>query len=534
MNNKPDQTTNSTPKPANCTFPPCTYVNSDSHAMRQHVYMKHVVTTLSAGSFQVNGIPEFDGDNAVLRCCNFTTAEGLTEVELLQEDETYGPAASALLKKLSEVNADESSGSSASSGVILDATGTLEKRVASSDLTERAPKRVQTRTDLLVTQSADGYFQFALNFSISARDLGLHAHRAAESQQDICSLLQNSPFVGALSRTTWVEFPTSQRLPAKWDGILSGCWLETPLLNFATAVLFAGCILYSPRTTKSILCLVAESYGRGHDVDIHAEKPICVGSSVSSISQPSTSGLYPQATVCRIQTDKKDRRLVLGCKYFNILFTEVWRLEKDCASERAFTAGTCASAFPFADNEDIRIFIDQRSFDLAFEIASGEFVPRFQVESLRQIRSHLCSPHSFRMGRAASPFLTNMVSAQAATIFTLSIVRPGSGDSSMVSSLLCMIAKKVNSKGRDAVIKKHDLLDVVNSVSQSQVVHVHLNKILSLFEEEDEIKIISSSCFRQLEPLLGSLAASLSSALYACNRDIVVPLVHQELSRHLQ
>ncbi|KAG0254421.1 hypothetical protein BGZ95_006043, partial [Linnemannia exigua] len=183
------------------------------------------------------------------------------------------------------------------------------------------------------------------------------------------------------------------------------------------------------------------SYGRGRDVDIHAEKPICIGEGVSSISQPSTSGLYPHAAVCRIQHDKNDLRLVLGCKIFNVLFTELWRLDKDCSSERAFTAGSCSSAFPLVGNEEVRIFIDERSFTLASDVVSGKYVPRFQIDFLRQIRSHLCSPHSYRMGRASSPLLWNMVSAQAATIFTLSMVRPGSADGPMVSSLLSRMAK---------------------------------------------------------------------------------------------
>lgn len=180
-----------------------------------------------------------------------------------------------------------------------------------------------------------------------------------------------------------------------------------------------------------MLCLVAESYGRGVDIDVHCEKVISISESVSPISQPSASGLYPHATVCGIRHETLDHRLVLGCKKFNILFTEVWRLEKDCSSERAFTAGRCWSAFPVGDNDEVRIFVDKRSFDLASDVVSGAFVPRFDIDLLRQIRSHLCSADSYRLGRASSCFISNMVSAQATSIFTLSFVYPASGDASL-------------------------------------------------------------------------------------------------------
>jgi hypothetical protein len=146
-----------------------------------------------------------------------------------------------------------------------------------------------------------------------------------------------------------------------WDNITSGCWLNNPLINYATAVLFAGCVLYNPQKRITVHCLVAESYGQGLDVDVHAEKPVPIVRSISTISQPLTSGLYPHATVCQIQHDKNAHRLVVGCKIFNILATEVWRLDMDCSSERAFTTGSCYSAFLTAGSEKIRIFVHEIS-----------------------------------------------------------------------------------------------------------------------------------------------------------------------------
>jgi hypothetical protein len=124
-----------------------------------------------------------------------------------------------------------------------------------------------------------------------------------------------------------------------------------------------------------------------------------------------------------------------------------------------------------------------------------------------------------------------MVSAQAATIFTLCMVRPGSGDAPLVSSLLSRIAKVVNSKGRDAVLQKEDLLDVLNRVVPGQASHVYLCKILTLFGDKQEINILLNDSSVEMEKLLGSLAGCMSGALYSCNRDVVVPMLKQELSR---
>jgi hypothetical protein len=391
-------------------------------------------------------------------------------------------------------------------------------------------KRLNTTAGLLIRRSENGSLSFGINFNLSARDLGLRDLPEIENQQDLLSLVADSPYERVLSRSKWIEFPRCQRLPQEWDNIISGCWLEKPLLNYATAVLFAGCVLYNPQNKKTVLCLVAESYGRGRDVDVHAEQPNCIGEGVSSISQPSTSGLYPHATVCHIQHDKKDHRLVLGCKVFNVLFTELWRLDKDCSSTRAFTAGSCSSAFPLIGNEEVRIFIDERSLNLASDVVSGKYVPRFQIDYLRQIRSHLCSADSYRMGRASSPLLWNMVSAQAATIFTLSMVRAGSGDGPLVSSLFSRMAKDVKLKGRDAVLQKGVLVDVLNQVTAGQAYHLRLCKILTLFGDKDEINIHANGSSVGLEKLLGSLAGCMSSALYSCNKDVVVPMLKNEMS----
>lgn len=231
---------------------------------------------------------------------------------------------------------------------------------------------------MVVTPSEEGIVRLAFEFAVPFRDLGIRdVPSPIQPAEGLLSLLADSPYERLLSGSTWIEFPSCQRLLEEWDNIISGCWIENPLLNYATAALFAGCVLFNPRSRNAVLCLVAESYGRGVDVDVHCEKVIPTGGSVSSISQPSTYGLYPHATVCGIQHDTLDHRLVLGCKNFTIFFTEVWRLEKDCSSERAFTAGCCRSAFSVGDNEEVRIFVDRRSFDPASDVASCTFVPRF-------------------------------------------------------------------------------------------------------------------------------------------------------------
>lgn len=115
--------------------------------------------------------------------------------------------------------------------------------------------------------------------------------------------------------------------------------------------------------------------------------------------------------------------------------------------------------------------------------------------------------------------------------FSLSMVRPVSGDGPLVSSLLSRMAKDVNLNGRNAVLQKDELLDVLSGVVAGQAFHVFLCKILTLFGDKDEINILANDSSVGLEKLLGLLAGCMSSALHSCNKDVVVPMVRQELSR---
>ncbi|KAF9574816.1 Dicer-like protein 1 [Mortierella alpina] len=65
------------------------------------------------------------------------------------------------------------------------------------------------------------------------------------------------------------------------------------------------------------------------------------------------------------------------------------------------------------------------------------------------------------MGRASSYFISNIVSAQSTSIFTLSMVNPSSGDAGVVSSLLSRIAKTVSATGDDAVLEKQVLTNIL-------------------------------------------------------------------------
>ncbi|KAK3805474.1 MAG: hypothetical protein J3R72DRAFT_465797 [Linnemannia gamsii] len=562
-----------------CPHPPCKY-SKTGDALRKHIVSHHTDAILDVGSFRGHAVPVFKGDKPMLRCLKcqdlfayndsfykhlysmkciwFTTEDGLIEAAALTQDETFGTAASAFLQTFSTVVGDGSYSSSVSTdtrtardeivddfpmsqvsdiSVCLpshDGLSPPDKRPSSPGLPSSAPKRLNASAEVSISCSGEGIISLGINLNLPARDFGVRDHLTQiEPAEGLLSLLADSPYEGVLSRSSWIEFPRCQRLPEDWANIISGCWLNNPLLNYATAALFAGCVLYNPLNRNAVLCLVAESYGRGLDVDIHAEKPVSIGQSVSSISQPSTSGLYPHATVCRIQHDKKDHRLVVGCKSFNILATEVWRLDKNCSSDRAFTAGSCCSAFPITGSEKIRIFVDRRSFELASDVVSGMFVPRFEIDLLRQIRSNLCSEHSYRMGRASSYFISNMVSAQSASIFTLSMVYPSSGDASLVSSLLSRIAKDVNAKGEDAVLEKKVLSNILKKVKTGQSCDVLLQKMLRLFENKLEISILREDRPSGLEELMGELAGCVSAAVYRCNEKVVVPQLKKEMSQLL-
>ncbi|CAO3572934.1 unnamed protein product [Mortierella alpina] len=469
------------------------------------------------------------------------TAEGMVLAASLVQDVKFGAGASALLKSaaakddvahdvVEDLQYDDGSGDLPLTTEDCDVSGRMAPL---PDLLSAVSKRLNTSAEVTVSRSQMGVVGIEIKLNLTSRELGLqHGPSHDTSAGGLLPLLDDSPYHNVLSGASWIEFPRNQRLPQPWDDIISGCWVETPVLNYATAALFAGCVLFNPQNKKAVLCLVVESYGRGFDTDVHCEKPICTGKSVSSISQPSASSLYPHANVCRVLHDKNDDRLVIGLKTFNVLVTEVWRLDRGCSSERAFTAGSCSGAFPIPGNENVKIFIDKRSLDLASDVVSGRHLPRFGIDLLRQIRSHLCSADSYRMGRASSYLISNMVSAQAASIFTLSLIYPASGDGSMASSLLSRVAKEVNAKGREAVLQKVLVLDTFNRLNhKDKSVGVLLGRILDMYQDKKEISIFDDEKSSDLESLLDSLAESVSSLLYRCNTKVVLPKLTQEMER---
>ncbi|KAF9414262.1 hypothetical protein BGZ94_000453 [Podila epigama] len=236
---------------------------------------------------------------------------------------------------------------------------------------------------------------------------------------------------------------------------------------------------------------------------------------------------YPHAKVCKITHDKNDERLVIGFKAFNILVTEIWVLDKSCSTERAFTASSCSGGFRTQDNEDIKIFIDKRSYDLAVDIVSGDHVPRFSIDHLRQVRSHMCTTDTYRMGRASSFYIANMVSAQPATIFTLAIIYPASGDAFMASSLLSRIAKEVNRRGRNARLERVWVENTLSHLKdRNKSVGVYLGRLLDFFQDREDINDQKRS---ELEIIINSLAESVSSMLYRCNEKVVIPHLTTEM-----
>jgi hypothetical protein len=403
-------------------------------------------------------------------------------------------------------------------------TGPLSPMARSSET-----KRAQTSPQVVVSFPEKGFFGVDIKLMFAHRDIGVHGLSQDQPADSLLSLLKESPYNKVLSNSTWIEFPRCHPLPEDWEKIISGCWFANPILNYATAVLFAGCVLYNPNNRRAVLCLVAESYARAVDIDVHCEKSVTIGANVIS-SQPSAFGLYPHAAVCHIVRDTKDHRLVLGCKSFNILFTEVWRLDQDCTSQRGFTAGCCSSTFPDVGIEDVKIFIDKRSFDLALSIATGKYPPPFDICFLRQIRSHLCSEHSYRMGRAMSFLIANMVSAQAASIWTLSLIFPGSGDPIFGSMFLSAIAREVHSNGQEAVLRKSVLKKLLDQVKPEKSCKEYAVGILSLFENKDEIKIFGNDTSFALEGLLDNIAECVFGGLAACNKKVETQLAG-EMSR---
>lgn len=91
-----------------------------------------------------------------------------------------------------------------------------------------------------------------------------------------------------------------------------------------------------------------------------------------------------------------------------------------------------------------------------------------------------------------------MVSAQATSIFTLSLVYPASGDASFGSSVLSRVAREANAKGRKAVLKKEVVTDVLKKVKADKSCAHYLGKILLLLDDKDEISIFDGDGLEDL------------------------------------
>lgn len=345
------------------------------------------------------------------------------------------------------------------------------------------------------------------------------------------SLKNHSRGVTALPPANWIEFPRKDVLSEAWSNIIAGKWLDNPHMNYAVAVLFSGCVLFNPANGVSVLALVVEAYGRGVYIDAHSEEADSGGMSVSSISQPPSSGRYPHACVFGIREDTLEQRLVIGCKIFNILVTECWRLDGADMDNRAFTAGSCLSAFPFEKEDSIMIFVDKKSFALASNILSGKFVPDFEMDLLRQVNTKMCSLDSYRMGRASWYKISNTVSAMPATIFTLNIVRSRDADTTLLSVLFCKIAHAVNKNGRKATIERSMVKDIYNRMTSGDGCELALKRILGLFGDEDSINIINIKKDSGLEKMLDEMAVLLSQALFVANKDVVVPKLTKDMRK---
>ncbi|KAG0057569.1 hypothetical protein BGZ83_008151 [Gryganskiella cystojenkinii] len=103
------------------------------------------------------------------------------------------------------------------------------------------------------------------------------------------------------------------------------------------------------------------------------------------------------------------------------------------------------------------------------------------------------------------------------------MVDAGRGDASFESSLLSWIAKEVNTEGRQAVLQKDLVLDILDEVKSEKSSWLFLSRILNLFQDKDEISIVGKNKTPGLEELLNALAEIASNETYRCNQKVVVP-----------
>lgn len=342
-----------------------------------------------------------------------------------------------------------------------------------------------------------------------------------------------SSYEKSLSNAGWVQFTRGSDMPSIVSDVILGCWVKNPRLSYVVATLFSGCILINPKNAYAMIATTVESYGRGLYIDIHSNDG---STSSAGLTQPYCNDRYMHASICIISGEiqgEEVSRLLICCKNFTVQVTCSWRLDTGShGSRRAYINSACSEAFPMGVDGSTMLFLQMKSVERATRILSGSLNPTFDLSSLRQVESHMCSLDSYRMARATWARIENMISLSPATIFTLNIVRASlSYDASHISVLFSHIAYAANKEGRNATLSKNVVKDAYNKVSSGSTAESGLLELLNMFETEDRIRLFDVKKGGTLEAVLDGLARFAAKALKEANVNTVGPFLTASISK---
>ncbi|CAO3591759.1 unnamed protein product [Absidia cylindrospora] len=343
---------------------------------------------------------------------------------------------------------------------------------------------------LLQNQLATGFWRSPIN------DVSEKAADTPDASDYLVHHIKNTSKAARALENTKHEEMTTQIC-----NILNQDWLQYPQLRYCTSQLLAGAILVEKGMT--IILNTVEPYARDTQLDAHHEKRF-IGS-VSSF--PSAPGRYGYLSI-RLLPSSDGQKLVLGTRTCNFLVTASLRLD-------TMSVNLGPTTSHFTPSENTKVFLDTHSIALAKSMLSDPSTSRSQTMPslylLKQVRSKFDHLSTYALCRSSST-IASRLELQPVTIWTHSDQDTNQAAMSQkrVGSLLFReLATQVISNGRNAMLDRNTIDDIITIAKGNSTVEAVLINIKNLFESQQQsITIIRNTA---LNNHLVDLANSISN-----------------------
>ncbi|KAG2227805.1 hypothetical protein INT45_002043 [Circinella minor] len=331
----------------------------------------------------------------------------------------------------------------------------------------------------------------------------------------IRNIILDSQYRRILAKSSYVEV---DRDIALW---LNYSWTLKPRMVEVCARLLEEMII--TENSKALLILGGELYSRLPSLDAHYEKTISVNKgNIPQSSLPSIDTKYENIEVKLMDNDNA-KKLVLGTKTMNALFTSSIRLDN---SEQPIIGASSANGF--IPSKETRIFVEKHKLQ-EVKTLMQETTPSTnkqqllysfdEFSQLRQVRSKFDRPSTFLCYRFTSKY-TNDIRMRPLTIWTLadrSRNQDRDSDATTASKLFKHIASHVWKDDVEASLDRSIVARLRRQCKPEGKIEQLFANIEKIYTKENSSKIIGN---KDLDRELKKLAALLSSEIADGNKQI--------------